>query len=66
MKDQKSGKRLTLEVFQEKAVSGTNNLDQNGGVAFTTTSSLCPSIVTIITRSGADPSSCSSNDCHPA
>ena len=65
MKDQKSGKRLTLEVFQEKAVKGTDNLDHNASVA-SLTSSLCPSIVTIIVKSGADPSSCSSNDCHPS
>ncbi len=65
MKNQKSTKRLALDVFQEKALSSNTNLDHTGGVAITTTSSLCPSIVTII-NSGVNPSACSSNDCHPA
>jgi hypothetical protein len=64
MKNQKSVKRLTLDVFKEKSLLSTNDLAQNGGAA-SLTSSLCPSIVTIIIRSGADPASCSSNDCHP-
>lgn len=63
MENQKSSKRLTLDVFKEKAISNSEHLDQNGGVALTTTSSLCPSIVTIVI-SGVSPSSCSSNDCH--
>lgn len=66
MVHQKPVKRLTLDVFQEKAVSKDSNLDQTGAVAITTTSSLCPSIVTVITRSGVSPDSCTSNDCHPA
>ncbi len=59
-----SKKRLSLDVFQEKAVGA--EADQTGGAA--ATSWICVSIVVtiIITPSSDSSRCCQSSDCHPA
>ena len=59
-------KRLSLDVFQEKAVGTTTDVDQNGGVAASTL--LCSIIVVsiILTISSDSSRCCSSSDCHPS
>ena len=57
-------KRLSLDVFQEKAVGSTADVDQNGGVSTLLCSII---IVTIIITPSSDSSRCcSSSDCHSA
>ncbi len=64
---QDSGKkRLSLDVFQEKAVGTEANVDQTGGAA--ATSWICVSIVVslVLTLSSDSSRCCQSSDCHPA
>jgi hypothetical protein len=59
-------KRLTLDVFQEKAVGTSQESEQAGNAA---TSWICVSIIVvsiIITPSSDSSRCCSSSDCHSA
>ncbi len=63
---QDSGKkRLSLDVFQEKAVGTEANVDQTGGAA-AATSWVCSIILSIIIVTISSDSSrcCQSSDCH--
>ena len=55
-------KRLSLDVFQEKAVGTTAEVDQNGGVSTWVCSIIAVSI--ILTISSDSSRCCSSSDCH--
>ena len=56
-------KRLSLDVFQEKAIGTTADVDQNGGALSTLLCSII--VVSIIFTISSDSSRCcSSSDCH--
>jgi hypothetical protein len=59
-------KRLSLDVFQEKAIGNTQDMDQNGGAAASTL--LCSVIIVsiIFTLSSDSSRCCQSSDCHPS
>ena len=59
-------KRLSLDVFQEKAVGTTADVDQNGGVALSTWVCSIIAVSIILTISSDSSRCCSSSDCHPS
>ena len=66
MQQETGKKRLSLDVFQEKAVGTSQETDQAGAAL---TSWLCVSVILVsisITLSSDSSRCCSSSDCHPS
>jgi hypothetical protein len=57
-------KRLSLDVFQEKAVGNTQEMDQNGGASTWLCSVIVVSLITLISSDSSR--CCQSSDCHPS